>query len=103
MFGLPVRVLHRYADEEAAMVVRVASLANVVDLAGEELAIGETVTVLNDMCFFAPGSLAACPWLEADSVTRLWRDFLVSDDTRAWSRVWTLAMLVAFAQRRPEA
>jgi hypothetical protein len=57
MFGLPVRVFHRYADEEATMVVRVASLANVVDLAGEELATGETVTVLNDMCFFAPGSL----------------------------------------------
>jgi hypothetical protein len=57
MFGLPVRVLHAYADEEATMVVRVASLANVVDLAGEELATGETVTVLNDMCFFAPGSL----------------------------------------------
>ena len=57
MFGLPVRVLHAYADGQATMVVRVASLVNVVDLAGEELAIGETVTVLNDMCFFAPGSL----------------------------------------------
>lgn len=52
---------------------------------------------------FAPASLAACPWLEADNVARLWRGFLASDDTRAWSRVWTLAMLVAFAQRRPEA
>jgi hypothetical protein len=57
MFGLPVRVFHAYADEAATMQVRVASLVNMVDLAGEELATGETVTVLNDLCFFAPGAL----------------------------------------------
>jgi hypothetical protein len=57
MFGLPVRVLHAYAEEEATMRVRIASLVDKVDLAGEELAIGETVTVLNDMCLFAPGAL----------------------------------------------
>jgi hypothetical protein len=39
------------------MVVRVASLVNVVDLGGELLGAAETVTVLNDMCVFAPGSL----------------------------------------------
>jgi len=58
MFGLPVRVLHSYAREEATMVVRVAGLVDVVDLAGEELSRAETVTLLNDMCFFAPGALA---------------------------------------------
>jgi hypothetical protein len=57
MFGLPVEVLHAYAGEQATMKVRVASLVNMVDLAGDELSTGETVTILNDMCFFAPGTL----------------------------------------------
>jgi hypothetical protein len=57
MFGLPVQVLHVYAGEQATMKVRVASLVNMVDLAGDELSVGETITVLNDMCVLAPGTL----------------------------------------------
>jgi len=57
MFGLPVRVLHAYRGDEATMRVRVASLVDMVDLSGDELSAGETVTVLNDMCFFAPATL----------------------------------------------
>lgn len=52
---------------------------------------------------FSPSSLASCPWLEAETVGRAWKEFLAGGDSRAWSRVWTLAMLIAFAQRRPEA
>lgn len=52
---------------------------------------------------FAPASLAGCPWLEAGEVTRLWRSYLAGKDSRAWSRVWTLAILVAFANRKPSA
>jgi len=57
MFGLPVQVFHAYADEQATMQVRVASLVDLVDLSGDELSLGETVTLLNDMSFFAPGAL----------------------------------------------
>jgi hypothetical protein len=57
MFGLPVQVFHAYAGEQATMRVRVASLVDMVDLSGDELSTGETVTLLNDMCFFAPGAL----------------------------------------------
>jgi len=57
MAGLPVQVLHAYLREEATMRVRVASLVNVVDLAGEMLSRAETVTVLNDLCLMAPGAL----------------------------------------------
>jgi hypothetical protein len=57
MFGLPVRVLHLYAREQATMRVRVAGLVNMVDLAGDVLSVGETVTLLNDLAFFAPGGL----------------------------------------------
>ncbi len=49
---------------------------------------------------FAPASLASCPWLEAPAATRLWQAFLAGRDPRAWSRVWTLAVLIAFANRR---
>jgi hypothetical protein len=58
MFGLPVKVLHNYEGHHASMVVRVASLFNVVDIHSDELARTETVTLLNDLAFFAPAWLA---------------------------------------------
>ncbi|EOQ98379.1 putative lipoprotein [Leptospira wolbachii serovar Codice str. CDC] len=57
MMGIPFRVLHSYAEEKATMLVRVASLFDAVNLDGEELAMAETVTVLNDICLFAPAAL----------------------------------------------
>ena len=57
MFGLPVRALHVYRAEAATFQVRVASLVNMVDQSGEGISRAETVTVLNDLCFFAPGAL----------------------------------------------
>lgn len=56
MFGLPVAVLHHYDNIQASMRVRVASLFNVVNVHSEALAKTETVTLLNDLCFFAPSS-----------------------------------------------
>lgn len=49
---------------------------------------------------FSPASLAACPWLESTAVIQTWQNFKTSSDTRSWSRVWTLAVLIAFANRR---
>ena len=51
---------------------------------------------------FSPSALARCPWLDAPAVSALWTDFQKGTDNRAWSRVWTVAMLVAFANRKPE-
>ncbi|HTL66462.1 MAG TPA: asparagine synthase (glutamine-hydrolyzing) [Lacunisphaera sp.] len=48
---------------------------------------------------FSPASLAACPWLDATEAIRLWQDYATQRDSRHWSRVWTLAVLVAFANR----
>lgn len=49
---------------------------------------------------FSSASLERCPWLEAAAVQRDWRAFQGGSDPRNWSRVWTLAILVAFANRR---
>jgi hypothetical protein len=57
MYGLPVRALHVYRHEAATFQVRVASLVNLVDQHGPEISRAETVTVLNDLCAFAPGRL----------------------------------------------
>jgi hypothetical protein len=57
MAGLPVRVLHAYGNGDASMQVRVLGLFPVVSLHGVQLLQAETVTVLNDMCLLAPGSL----------------------------------------------
>jgi asparagine synthase (glutamine-hydrolysing) len=51
---------------------------------------------------FSATSLAACPWLQADEAAQTWQEFKARRDPRAWSRVWTLAMLVAFANRKAE-
>ncbi|MGE8722643.1 DUF6544 family protein [Leptospira terpstrae] len=57
MMGIPFRVLHSYSNEKAEMLVRVASIFDAVNLESEDLAMAETVTVLNDLCLFAPSAL----------------------------------------------
>ena len=57
MLGLPVRALHLYRGDDATFQVRAAGLLTMVDEAGEVISRGETVTVLNDLCVFAPGGL----------------------------------------------
>ena len=69
MFGIPVRGYHRYADGSSSMDIRAAAVIPVVRLAGEEMLQSETVTLLNDMCLFAPASLLdpGLVWEEADA------------------------------------
>lgn len=50
---------------------------------------------------FSAASLAACPWLDAAAARSLWADFSAGTDHRAWSRVWTIAVLISFANRPP--
>lgn len=57
MKGLPVAVLHDFDSDRASMRVRLVGLVNVVDIGGPELTRTETVTILNDLCFFAPSRL----------------------------------------------
>lgn len=71
MTGIPARVLHVYRDHHATMRVQAAFMFNVVNLQGEELSKGETVTILNDICFFAPAALIdrRMAWKERDSTS----------------------------------
>jgi hypothetical protein len=71
MFGLPVYGLHRYIDGKATMLAKVAGLIKVVDGSGSEMNEGETVTIFNDMCMLAPGSLIdeRIEWETVDSKT----------------------------------
>lgn len=57
MKGLPVAVLHDFNRDQASMRVRLAGLVNVVNIGGPELIRAETVTILNDLCSFAPSLL----------------------------------------------
>jgi hypothetical protein len=69
--GVPFSALHVYRNEEATFRVKVAELFKVVDISGEEVTKAETVTVLNDMCLFAPGNLAdrRLSWSEEDTLS----------------------------------
>lgn len=69
--GIPFRALHIYKNEQAIFQVKVAELFKMVNISGEILTKAETVTLLNDMCIFAPGSLIdnRLTWNEIDSVS----------------------------------
>ncbi len=71
MSGLPIIGLHKYAAAEAIMLVKLAGLVTVADGKGEEMNKGETVTVFNDMCMFAPASLIdrRIQWETVDPLT----------------------------------
>ncbi|QCX27688.1 hypothetical protein FC770_08910 [Nocardioides jishulii] len=59
--GLPVTVLHLYADATATMRAKVLSLVTVVDASGAEMNRGETVTVFNELVLLAPGAIVDAP------------------------------------------
>ena len=49
---------------------------------------------------FSDASLAQSGLFAREPVQKFWRGFLAGHDTREWSRVWSLAVLVAFTNRR---
>jgi hypothetical protein len=55
--GVPAVGLHLYREARAIFRIKVLGLFTVVDAHGPKMDQGETVTVFNDMCFIAPGSL----------------------------------------------
>lgn len=69
--GIPFLAKHIYQNQQATFKVRVAGLFNVVDVYGEEISKAETVTVLNDMCVFAPACLTdkRLVWREVDNLS----------------------------------
>lgn len=69
--GIPFTALHIYSHEQASFTVKVAEMKKVVDQSGEILTLAETVTLLNDMCIFAPGALIdnRLSWTEIDSLS----------------------------------
>ena len=68
MFGLPVDVLHLFADRAATMHVKACSLITMANAAGPDMDRAETVTVFNDMCVLAPAALVDAPvaWTTID-------------------------------------
>lgn len=71
MFGLPVEAFHRSVDGVATMQVTVAGAFPIEDARGAEMDRAETVTLFNDMCLLAPGTLIspAIAWEAVDATT----------------------------------
>jgi hypothetical protein len=57
MSGMPVNVFHRLVDGRATMRVKVAGAIPMVDASGDVMDRSEAVTLFNDMCVLAPGTL----------------------------------------------
>ncbi len=49
---------------------------------------------------FSDNSIDGSRFFAREEVQKLWHGFLAGDDTREWSRVWSLAVLIAFTNRR---
>ncbi len=71
MFGIPIQAFHRFIGPSATMRVRAAAVVTLVDAKGPEMDEGETVTLFNDLCVFAPGALIdrSIQWQEIDPHT----------------------------------
>jgi hypothetical protein len=69
MFGLPVESFHRLVGGHATMQVKVAGLFTMVDARGDDMDRSEAVTLFNDMCLLAPGTLLdpAIRWESVDA------------------------------------
>ena len=57
MFGVPVEAFHRAVGGQATMQVTVAGVFPLENARGNEMDRAETVTLFNDMCLLAPGTL----------------------------------------------
>ncbi len=70
-YVIPLYALHAYTDKQASMLVKLAGLLPVVDVKGKEMRISDTITLLNDMCIFAPASLIdpRIEWEPIDSLS----------------------------------
>jgi len=80
--GLPVDVLHVFRGDSASMRVRLLSLFQLVHNQGPEMDQAETVTLLNDLCLFAPSALvgSSIRWEAVeDNSARAW--YTVGDRT----------------------
>jgi hypothetical protein len=71
MFGVPVEAFHRAVGGRATMQVTVAGAFPLENAHGDEMDRAETVTLFNDMCLLAPGTLIdpAIAWEAVDATT----------------------------------
>lgn len=69
MYGLPVQAWHRLVDGHATMHVKAVGLVTVARASGAAMDRSEAVTLLNDMCLMAPGTLIdpAIRWEAVDA------------------------------------
>lgn len=69
--GIPAIGIHLYKNRTALMLIKLFGLFTIVNAKGMEMDQAETVTVFNDMCFMAPGSLtdSNIEWQDVDSLT----------------------------------
>jgi hypothetical protein len=71
MFGVPVQAFHRLIDGHATMRVTAAGVVRIVNDGGDAMDRAETVTLFNDMCILAPGTLVgpSISWEPLDAST----------------------------------
>jgi hypothetical protein len=71
MFGVPVEAFHRSVGGHATMQVAIAGAVPLEDARGAEMDRAETVTLFNDMCLLAPGTLIdpGIAWEAVDATT----------------------------------
>lgn len=71
MFGIPLEAFHRAIGGRASMQVTIAGAFPIEDARGADMDRAETVTLFNDMCLLAPGTLVGpgIAWEAVDATT----------------------------------
>jgi hypothetical protein len=71
ILGVPVEAFHRSIGGHATMQVTIAGVLPIEDARGAEMDRAETVTLFNDMCLLAPGTLIdpGIAWEAVDATT----------------------------------
>jgi hypothetical protein len=71
MFGVPVEAFHRSVGGHATMQVTIAGVVPIENARGAEMDRAEAVTLFNDMCLLAPGTLidSRIAWEAVDATT----------------------------------
>ena len=69
--GLTASGLHKFENEQASMLIKLAGIFTMVDAKGEKMNQAETVTLFNDMCIMAPATLISpsIEWENIDALT----------------------------------
>lgn len=86
MYRIPILGLDSYKQSKGNMLIKLGGVFTVADASGPEMDIGEQVTLLNDLCLWAPATLID-PRIQWESIDSLTAKAIFNDNGRKVSAI----------------